>query len=594
MALISVLTLTSILLMMVISLYLSARGGLFSSMNHQRRTQSLYTAEAGLADTMEALEAANFNLPGPLSGTLPSGGTWDVQFAAGPPYTDLDSVNNLTNPNGWAESYRGPATVPPSSALIIVRARAGGIERVLEAVITRGGGPINLTNAIQTSGALVMEGNVKIDGVKALNDATPVPGSVHSNASSGTAVKWDPMAGSALITGMVSSVASGASAIDLAGYTPQGGTQDGKAPAPFPNINIAGTVSSKSAAPSPALNPMGTSALGGGDFYNSGDVVLNGDLKLDGTNLYIDGNLTVNGSITGTGSVYVSGETALKGDSQIAGNDNIALYSRGNVSLTGFDGNLFLNSLASSDPTFATNWAQAQGTIMDMQATMASAAANTDMVGAGALKNDLDSQRRTLGYPSGSGLWKGYNNDLMGRLATTIQAQPPSSARDFLSKKFLGLKDVYVNWGPENGVNPATITAAQVVTEWQSGAWQTGSNAYIGIFDAAIDGGYDLIMPELVNLTNQIDYDKLGTSYFQGMIYTNGYVYAAHEVNVLGAVLTQGDSSLPSATINGKTVKPGDIYLANGTRVTYVESLFTNPIGSAAGPTVAVETWIGR
>ncbi|MCE7870242.1 hypothetical protein DYH09_07670 [bacterium CPR1] len=135
---------------------------------------------------------------------------------------------------------------------------------------------------------------------------------------------------------------------------------------------------------------------------------------------------------------------------------------------------------------------------------------------------------------------------------------------------------------------------ADIVTEWQSGAWQTGSNTYIGIFDAAIDGGYDLVMPELVSLTNQIDYDKLGTSYFQGMIYTNGYLYAAHEVNVLGAVLTQGDSSLPSATINGKTVKPGDIYLANGTRVTYVESLFTNPIGSAAGPTVAVETWIGR
>ncbi|MCE7870241.1 hypothetical protein DYH09_07665 [bacterium CPR1] len=64
MALISVLTMSSILLMMVISLYLSARGGLFSSISHQRRTQSLYTAEAGLADTMEALEAVQ-EVPGP-------------------------------------------------------------------------------------------------------------------------------------------------------------------------------------------------------------------------------------------------------------------------------------------------------------------------------------------------------------------------------------------------------------------------------------------------------------------------------------------------------------------------------------------------
>lgn len=46
-ALIIVLLMTSLLLMMVMALYLSSRGGLFASMTQQRNLSALYVAEAG-------------------------------------------------------------------------------------------------------------------------------------------------------------------------------------------------------------------------------------------------------------------------------------------------------------------------------------------------------------------------------------------------------------------------------------------------------------------------------------------------------------------------------------------------------------------
>lgn len=91
-ALVTVLVMSTVMLMMVLSLYLASRGSLFASLQLQRRTAALYVAEAGLAETMEALEANAFVSPtGPLSGTLPGGGTWEVRFKTAGPFGDRDS-----------------------------------------------------------------------------------------------------------------------------------------------------------------------------------------------------------------------------------------------------------------------------------------------------------------------------------------------------------------------------------------------------------------------------------------------------------------------------------------------------------------------
>ncbi|GMU51598.1 MAG: hypothetical protein AMXMBFR33_07440 [Candidatus Xenobia bacterium] len=65
-------------------------------------------------------------------------------------------------------------------------------------------------------------------------------------------------------------------------------------------------------------------------------------------------------------------------------------------------------------------------------------------------------------------------------------------------------------------------------------------------------------------------------------------------MTILGAVLAQGDASLPSTTVSGVTVKPGDLYLGNGTWVTFVEDFFDDGASNFAGTTLSVATWLGR
>lgn len=67
----------------------------------------------------------------------------------------------------------------------------------------------------------------------------------------------------------------------------------------------------------------------------SGSTSVNGDLTLDNCLFFVDGNLTVTGAIRGQGAVIVKGNTRVEGGATVASNDNIALLSRGDVTLDG-------------------------------------------------------------------------------------------------------------------------------------------------------------------------------------------------------------------------------------------------------------------
>ncbi|MCA9795028.1 MAG: hypothetical protein KC910_24640, partial [Candidatus Eremiobacteraeota bacterium] len=190
-ALVSVLLLASVLLAMMLALYVAVRGDLFFSQAHNQSVAALYAAEAGLADCMIALEGADYNLGGSLTQTLSNGASYTIEFNDTPPFTSTQSVNNLLNPAAPVESYRGPASVPASTALIVVRGRSGGVERVLEAVISRAAGGPQLDAAVQTSGTLQLGGGIDVNGITSMTDATPVPAVLHSNAPSGLGVAWD-------------------------------------------------------------------------------------------------------------------------------------------------------------------------------------------------------------------------------------------------------------------------------------------------------------------------------------------------------------------------------------------------------------------
>ena len=73
-----------------------------------------------------------------------------------------------------------------------------------------------------------------------------------------------------------------------------------------------------------------------------GALSINGDLQLDNCLLYVTGNLSVTGGVRGSGAVIVKGNTVVAGGSTLTSDDNIALLSRGDISLLGSAGNPYM------------------------------------------------------------------------------------------------------------------------------------------------------------------------------------------------------------------------------------------------------------
>lgn len=595
-ALITVLIMTAILSMMLIALYASVRGGLLSATTNSKRVAARYVAEAGLVEAMDNLQAGGYaQTTGQISGSLSSGGTWVVDFNDSPPFGIYDSVNNLNNAIGAAESHHGPNSVSSNTALLIVRGEVGGIQSVVEAVVTRGGGSIATGNAIQGTGGVKIAGDLEVDGLSTLSDSTPAPASIHSNAAAGVGVEWDNSGGA--IASISGTVTSAGGTINLSGYTPGGGAPSTSTPAPFPNIDIQGTIAGKSGSPAPPTGG-GSISLVSQDYYQSGDLVINGDLELNGSSLHVDGNLIVNGSISGDGSVFVAGETNFYGDANVSTNsaDKVALLSHGSVKLSGFNGTQYLESIA--DTTFQTRFSNLQTTLQDMQTMMGSNPVSS-LVQGGANKVTVDQMRRAIGQTAAGATYNGYEVNLTVKLADFLATQPAGPSRDFLVKKLNSVGNLFegVDKNPlVVGLPNDNVMRQIIIDEWLNNPGVRNLD-HIGMFDAVIDNGETALMNEMINLTNQLDYDKLGSSYFQGLVYTKGFVHANNEVNIVGAIMANGDSSNPTTTINGTPAAPGDLILENGVKVTFVEDFFDGQAGSiniGGAGTLGVQTWLGR
>lgn len=591
MALITVLLMTSVLFLMVLALIVALRGELFTSGQELNRTSALYLAEAGLADAMDALET-NPTWSGVTNQAIPGvRGSYTVEFGSAAPFTSEQSVNNLGGA-GWAESHRGPSTVPPNSALLIVRARVNGVERVLEATVTRGNSLPKLDDPLLTSGRIYLAGNVTVDGIKALDDNTPVAAGIHSNmgGSANDVINWDAGPGdTAVISGQVSTTSSGAGAIDMPGATIAGGTQTGAAAQALPTIDVSGTVLGMSSAPTPTLNPSGATVLASGDYYLSGDVSLNGDLVLNGARVYVNGKLDVNGSVTGDGSLYVNGQTSLRGTAAVVADPTkkVALFSKGSVTLDGFDGSAYLDSVATTDPQFATWLSEGRSALAQMQTNLETHTL-TELYDATYPTQQLqDDLHAKLGDPGPGHVWAvlpAGDSDVMGLMAARLATQPPGPTRDFLVQKLQSTSDFFKYGSSSLAGDDATVVSNYLADNSQ----------VMGLMDSVGDLARADLWPSVVNLADQYDPDRVGSSYFQGLVYTNGFIYATNEVKVVGAVIARSDGTQPSAVIGGRTVRPGDLYLANGTGVTFVEEMFNGSGFTGSTNALTVETWMGR
>ena len=118
-----------------------------------------------------------------------------------------------------------------------------------------------------------------------------------------------------------------------------------------------------------------------------------------------------------------------------------------------------------------------------------------------------------------------------------------------------------------------------------------GSNQYAGVTNAEIDKG----LIKAANWLQNFEYDKLGSSYFQGAIYCRGAFYADNEVTLVGSVAVvadpkRADSRPDFHPVNGVTLRPGDLYLGNGTNITFVSDIA--PGAQESAPKVGISFWL--
>ncbi len=542
---------------------------------YQQQAQALYLAEAGIARAQEEL-FCNPDFSGELDDGLPG-----VEGRY-----ELDLVNNVRG-SLPKTGPRGPFTVPSSSAYLVVTGRCGEAERRLEAILYHRPGAVP-PYGISSTGRIQLRGPVTVDGITGLATLQSVEAGVHSNLAAPDAIKaltWEPAApgDTAEVTGAVSVSSTSAQAIDFAPAARVAkGFQRGVPEQAQPPLDLARRLRAASRLPPPNLSALGTSRLEG-EFCHPGDLTVNGDLELSEGSLYVTGSLRVNGSIRGTGAVFVGGETEFKGDSQVVTSevDGVALSSQGDVRLTGFDGEQFLEAVVAQDEQAAESYREYRRRSADMKSRIAAARANaranvwyavpTSVCPLGRCPRNKSNQevqtaeRAELPKLLRSQLQQDASGDL-ARLAERVASTPPSETRDFLTARLEGLADLYSP--PEEFVR-ADLAALFEGRPLESLA---SLNQAVALYAQSPDALATMVPPgrtvdevidRVLNCLLQSNFDKPGQASFQGTIYTNGVLSVDNEISVVGAVWAVG----PPPT-DAPEPQPGDVYLGRGVRLT--------------------------
>ena len=536
-------------------------------------------------------------------------GTFSVDFvtAGATKVESHQSVNNLsglTPVNG----PRGKGTVPAGTLDLVVTVELNGVSRQYESIIARPTSS-SIQPALGSTGKIVLQGDVSVDGIQSVSDDQPVDGDVHSSFSSPTLqpiISW--AAGgpgdSASITGRVAVTSPSSTALSMGGASVDGGLETGFAVPPLPDHKISGTVASKSGATALVYSPFGDASVSAGEHYAGGNVSINGDLVLNGTDLYVKGDLSVNGSIRGEGTVWVDGETRFRGDSSIrVGNDDsISLLSRGNVRLEGFSGLEYLESFvqSSGDPKVVKALADTKDALNAIEGLAESNGAAAFARGESADKASAP-WRRVLGDPPTTrtkleGPPPGYDSHTLGTLRDALGSAPDNGkgTRAFMVKRLDQLQKSTMESIDAGGDTPARVE--QALAEWERGDF-SGGGYWDYLTEYTLRTGKPLppgTLEELYNFASQLTVDRLGSSSFQGTIFTDGAFLAEHEVTVLGQIQASGrnDDAGSLQSSSGKRIEPGDIYVGDGCHVTFCQQYAeeSEKLGSSGG--FQVSTWL--
>lgn len=598
---------TALLISLLIAVLIA---GLFASTRHQTqltfgqndRIRAHYAAEAGLVAAMDALRdrtwTAGFS-DQPLSG---GEATFSLTFTGDPTGTvgPDESVNNLLGVAA-VNGPRGAGTVPPGFCHLVITGKSRSRSEILEVVLRNGAFPL-VGTTVMADDTIEFSGDVVVSGVDNLREGNAVDAPVHTNKDgSGTLIDWNG-SGTAIFEGTVSAVGP-TSGLNLAGATLNGSppTEGTAGAREFPYVDVAAEVDAKTGATEVSAPPVGDLTVGSsapGDF-RAGPTVVNGNLILDGGTLYVNGDLTVLGGIRGEGAVYVKGETSFFGDSTITTNHEkkVAVYSSGDITLTGFNGTQYMNALTDPsnpgyDPVLDQLWTNTQAAVADVktfidpsssqynlsEADRVRASLGERIFGSEALPGPVVPDYLPSGTHSDGGTlnWSPYGHDLFRHMADHLSTKPSSPTRDFLIAKFLDYEHFFHNKDVDVDRNNI-LTDFQTIETFRDGGHPGGPLDQM--MDRVMDNASTQNVQNLREMAvylDRVEPTRLGQSYFQGLVYTNANLLVENEIQIIGGVMAKSG------------VGQGRMEFDQGTQVTFVEEYFDpkNPLLSGGPPRV--------
>lgn len=167
-----------------------------------------------------------------------------------------------------------------------------------------------------------------------------------------------------------------------------------------------------------------------------------------------------------------------------------------------------------------------------------------------------------------------------------LYSTPQSADRDFLIRRFF---DLYrLNFGLKDGTREELAAKASA---------QKDRLIYGGV--DAINDHYLIDKISLIRaMVAGVEFDHPGRAFFQGQVYTHGYVYASDEVAIIGALVTSIDPGSPppaSKTVGARTIDPGDVVILDGCSFLFVEDFFKpRSVSGPEDPGAKVMLWYVR
>ncbi len=567
-ALAATLLLMSVLMILTTSLLKTLGGQNFGAQAHYRQALAQQAAEAALSHALARLRSqSNWSGGIPWQSLSQGEASYRVEFGS------AASVNNLLGPAAL-DGPRGPATVPPHSVWLVCEGRSGTARRTLEALI--GSERIRLDDtALLSRGRIRAWGKFSIDGLTEPGGDASQAG-VHSNLetdSGAPSFHWSPLqpTDTATVTGGVTARDGRPpeEALRFDGVHSVGSLRSREGPRRSVQFDIPGLVSQARTTALPLTLQADETVVPPGKYYLEGPISNPGSLTLQaGAEVYVHGDLELSGAVRGKGSVIVDGATHLRGDVELAAGNKVALLSQGDVHLEGYDASGYLDGITGA-PGVVSNINSAMDRIISL--------CQSGDLGVMGSNGRLDQANHVLNTGSGNS----YNNLPQNQLVVLrdmVSGQPADPRRDFLVKRLDSLipyhdhgggsQDDRVDWVRSFLAQPSTRTPKVL---------EALSDDYGNLQTDLTEAERRQALKLVAQIARTVRADGLSTSYFEGLIYTEGRFQADKGVSIVGGL------------VSGQ-----DVELNQGIRLTYLKSLFDSQDPIEIPGALQVKTWILR